>query len=207
MKRMHSDDDSISSVCVKRHIKVTKMTKIESPVDFLEQVVGCERYKKDVSSCSMVVNEFSVSEKRLSNYNMKTIQAIREKDINALSQLLKEGQNFDACNRNGESLLHLACRRGNKEVVEFLVDKAEVDVTCVDSLGRTVVHDLCWRATPDTDMMKVLLRRIPSRLLLQEDVRGHTPFDFARKEHWGVWTEFLRENQEDIVPLSSMMFL
>jgi hypothetical protein len=40
--------------------------------------------------------------------------------------------------------------------------------------------------------MDELLRIVPPDMLLVEDIRGHTPFHYARKEHWEQWTDFLR---------------
>jgi hypothetical protein len=52
---------------------------------------------------------------------------------------------FDGRNRNGESLLHLACRRSTVDVVKFLIDEAQVNVFVTDLCGRTCLHDICWR--------------------------------------------------------------
>jgi hypothetical protein len=35
-------------------------------------------------------------------------------------------------------------------------------------------------------------------MLLAEDVRGHTPFDYARKEHYEEWVDFLKEKEEEL---------
>ena len=52
---------------------------------------------------------------------------------------------FDGRNRNGESLLHLACRRSTVDVVQFLIHEAQVNMTMTDLYGRTCLHDICWR--------------------------------------------------------------
>ncbi len=46
--------------------------------------------------------------------------------------------------------------------------------------------------------MNVLLAVILRELLLAEDMRGHTPFDYARKEHWDAWVNFLKVNEDFI---------
>jgi hypothetical protein len=43
-------------------------------------------------------------------------------------------------NRFGESLLHMDCRRGFEDTVEFLLDQPEVDVRICDDNGRTILH-------------------------------------------------------------------
>jgi ankyrin repeat protein len=128
-------------------------------------------------------------------YDMATVQAIRNKDVSKLRILLEEGKCFDACNRNGESLLHLACRRGDLKTVKFLLDEACVQADVCDDMGRNILHDVCWRPKPDLELTATLMRTLLPETLIAEDRRGHTPFDYVRREHWGVWMDFLQENQ------------
>ena len=97
---------------------------------------------------------------------------------------------------NGESLLHLACRRSHVDTVMFLIHEAKVRVDGRDNIGRTVLHDACWRTIPDFALMSALLSAVSPHLLLAEDTRGHTPFEYTRKHHSTEWVEFLRANQE-----------
>jgi ankyrin repeat protein len=129
-------------------------------------------------------------------YDMETVQAIRNKDVSKLRELLEEGKCFDACNRNGETLLHLACRRGNLTTVNFLLEEACVQADVCDDMGRTVMHDACWRVTPNLALMLTLIRALSPDTLIAQDRRGHTPFDYVRREHWGVWMKFLRDNKD-----------
>eukprot|EP00977_Amphora_coffeiformis_P023900 scaffold14698_cov196-Amphora_coffeaeformis.AAC.9 len=129
---------------------------------------------------------------------MEAVSAIRSNDVAALRYMLERGHPFDACNANGETLLHLACRRAAPETVEFLINEAKVKVDVADSMGRTILHDVCWKSSPDIEMMSTVLQMVSSELLLAKDIRGHTPFDFARKQHWPIWIQFLSDNQEVI---------
>ena len=52
---------------------------------------------------------------------------------------------MSACNRFSESIVHIACRRSDYEVVEYIV-KNGGDCCIVDDYGRTPLHDACWRA-------------------------------------------------------------
>mmetsp|Transcript_2047 Transcript_2047/g.2872 ORF Transcript_2047/g.2872 Transcript_2047/m.2872 type:complete len:153 (+) Transcript_2047:367-825(+) len=127
-------------------------------------------------------------------YDNDVISAIRNRDINTLRRMKKEGRSLNACNRFGESLLHMACRRGFPDVVQFLITEGEARITVKDDYGRTPLHDACWTPTPNYEVMEVLLSVIEPSMLLTEDVRGHTPFDYSRREHWDSWVEFLRQN-------------
>ena len=131
----------------------------------------------------------------MDGYTMEAVGAIRSNDVAALHYLLEKGHCFDACNANGEYLIHLACRRSQPEVVEFLVKEARVRTDVRDTMGRTILHDVCWKSYADLTMMSALLQVVPPQLLLAKDMRGHTPFDFARKQHWKQWIEFLKDNQ------------
>ena len=132
-------------------------------------------------------------------YDLDTVRAIREGSVPKLRELLKEGKSFDACNRFGESLFHMACRRGNLPVIKFMVFEAHVRVESRDDFGRTPLHDACWTAKPNFDVMDLLLSAAPPELLLAEDVRGHSPFHYARKEHWEQWVNFLEERKESLL--------
>ena len=60
-----------------------------------------------------------------------------------------------ACNRFGESIVHMACRRADFEVVDFLLENIG-DVWGVDDFGRTPLHDACWRPEPRFDIVTCL---------------------------------------------------
>eukprot|EP00527_Entomoneis_sp_CCMP2396_P009947 CAMPEP_0198139152 /NCGR_PEP_ID=MMETSP1443-20131203/2494_1 /TAXON_ID=186043 /ORGANISM="Entomoneis sp., Strain CCMP2396" /LENGTH=96 /DNA_ID=CAMNT_0043801195 /DNA_START=65 /DNA_END=355 /DNA_ORIENTATION=+ len=64
-------------------------------------------------------------EARVEHYNARVVNAVRTNNVDQLQELFyKENQCFEACNNNGEYLIHLACRRGDLETIRFLVDKA-----------------------------------------------------------------------------------
>lgn len=163
----------------------------EKPSNFLRSILPESAGRKRKRSIAF---RFNPSEQDMENYDMESVRAIRSNDIKTLRSLLDEGKSFDACNRNGETLLHLACRRGNLETVKFLILEANVRVDVRDDMGRTVLHDVCWRpSSPSTEMMDCLIRVVSPEFLLSEDVRGHTCFDYCRKTHWQEWNGFLRE--------------
>jgi ankyrin repeat protein len=162
----------------------------EMPSAFLRAMlpeVACRKRKRSIE-CRTPINQVDMD-----NYDMESVRAIRSNDITTLRALLEEGKSFDACNRSGETLLHLACRRGTIETVNFLVHEAHVKVDVQDDMGRTVLHDVCWRPTPNTEMMESLMRVVSPELLLSEDVRGHSCLDYCRKNDWGEWVTFLRD--------------
>jgi len=148
--------------------------------------------------CLDIVDEQSFflmpSEKQLDSYDQLSVAAVRAQDTSTLNDMHKSGKDLYACNRFGESLLHMACRRGFIKVVDFLVRKVAVPTRIRDDYGRTVLHDACWTPEPNFEMMDILLNEEP-RLLFVTDKRGHQPLDYVRREHWRIWNEYLIQKQ------------
>ena len=69
------------------------------------------------------------------------------------------GRTMDACNKFGESILHLACRRGHLPTIAFLL-AAGANVAISDDFGRTPLHDCCWTSEkPCFEVIRLLLDR------------------------------------------------
>lgn len=68
----------------------------------------------------------------------------------------------DASNKFGESVVHVACRTGNLDVLRFLIANGG-SLTCCDDLGRFPLHEVCWAVEPRFDIV---------RLFLDSDKRG-----------------------------------
>mmetsp|Transcript_3062 Transcript_3062/g.4126 ORF Transcript_3062/g.4126 Transcript_3062/m.4126 type:complete len:191 (+) Transcript_3062:152-724(+) len=132
-------------------------------------------------------------------YDFDVLKAVRNSDVESLRQLHKQGKNLRCCNRARETLMHVACRRGDTEVVRFLVEEAQVPVQVCDDYGRTPMHDAFWTSEPNFEVMDILLAQCPD-LLLVKDMRGHTPLHYAPKEHWKTWVRHLVKNFKKIIP-------
>ena len=171
----------------------------QSPVDFLRKMFARNPYGAVLLADQDDNLNFNRPSKDATDaYDLGVVQAIRYNDMEKLRSMLREGKSFNACNRFGESLLHMVCRRGNIEIAEFLIKEACVDVDVRDDFGRTPLHDACWTSKPNVAMMNLLVNNVSPELLLVEDVRGHTPFNYARKEHYNEWVQFLKEKEEDL---------
>lgn len=138
------------------------------------------------------------TEERLNNYTMDIVTAVRSSDLDQLQTMLAAGRSLDACNRNGETLLHLACRRSTVATVEWLLDHGRVPASLADSIGRTALFDACWRPTADVEILDALLQRVSTVLLLGEDMWGNCCLDYVRPEDNGVWLHFLEERKEKL---------
>ena len=137
---------------------------------------------------------------RIAAYNRDLLATVRQQDMAKLQRLHEEGKVKNACNTFGESLLHLACRKGLTEVVKFLCAKPDgprLSLFVHDDYGRTVMHDACWTVRPQWPLVEFLLEHAP-QLLACSDVRGHIPLDYVPKSDWKEWRDFLVERQDKL---------
>ena len=137
------------------------------------------------------------TEEHIAAYDQEVVSAIRSHNIPLLRELHRNGKSLQCANRYGESLVHMACRRGHTEVVRFLIKEANVTLRVKDDYGRTPLHDACWNAEPNFELMDLLMEH-EADLLLVEDSRGHFPFSYARRNHWKPWSEFLLARRGNI---------
>lgn len=144
-----------------------------------------------------------VTDDQVVAYTMTVVSACRNNDLDALKKLHSdEGQTMNCCNRFGESLLTMACRRGFESIVEYLLQLSDVDIRICDDSGRTVMHDACWNPSPQLKICEWIMERDPA-LFFIADNRGCTPFQYARPEHWGIWRQFLLDNKDSLQALKS----
>jgi hypothetical protein len=158
----------------------------ESPADFVKTFLednGEGRNAKQVSF-------HKPTEEMIAAYKVELIEVFRENDVEKCRELHNAGQSFQCCNRFGESLIHMACRRSWTNLVKFLVLEAGCSLVVQDDYGRTPFHDACWTPEPNFKLVEFLMEQVPE-LLNVTDVRGHTPFMYVRKAHWTVWRQFL----------------
>jgi hypothetical protein len=141
-----------------------------------------------------------VTPERTQAYDRELLGMVRRQDLKALQSMLDQNKLSNACNTFGESLLHLACRKGLTSVVEFLVGTANLSCLVHDDYGRTIWHDACWTVRPEWTLIGFLLERAP-QLLTMSDVRGHIPVDYVPKTDWGVWVDFLERHRDRLKAL------
>lgn len=128
-----------------------------------------------------------------------TAMLVRNNDLAGLKMAHQSGGKLQTSNKFGESLLHIACRRGYDHIASYLIEEADVTVWVRDDFGRTPCHDACWTAKPNLELMDLLVRKCPE-MLLMSDKRGSTPLDYVRRDNWDVWRKFLEERWDTIIP-------
>lgn len=170
-----------------------------SPADYVTQLFKENGFDLKKNPSVLSVPFLKPTEDRIAAYKLETVKVARSENIEQLRNLHKAGVALDCCNRFGESLVSMACRRGNADVVRFLVKEANVSLLLRDDYGRTVLHDAFWTSEPKLELVEFLLQEVPD-LLGVRDVRGHAPLDYVRNEHWEEWTSFLQERRGMIRP-------
>ena len=120
--------------------------------------------------------------------------SIRTANLAQLSVLVANGARLDGCNKHGESSMHLACRLGNVEVIQFLTEEARVSVRVRDDCGRTPLHDAAWQSIPNFELIKYILDQAVELLFL-EDHRGYTALHYVPACAHQVWCDWIEEHQ------------
>lgn len=137
-----------------------------------------------------------VTEAVVKAYEMDVIKALRDNDLQALRDFHKAGRQLQCANKFGDSIIHTACRRGNLEIIQFLLREAGLSCKVCCDYGRTSLHDACWTSSPNFKVIDELLVVCPD-LLYTKDKRGFTPLDYARPAQYGDWCKYLAERGAD----------
>jgi len=143
---------------------------------------------------------FSVSsEARMKGYTMELTTAVRTGDLGALKSLSEQGTSMSACNKFGESILHLAARNpGGRSVFKFMLESSN-DLYIRDDQGKTLLHDACWSNEPRFDVVTEVLRRDPW-FFLYTDNRGHSAFSYIKEGHRQIWQRYLEKAKDYFWP-------
>lgn len=176
------------------------MTKIViNPSDYVRS--GFRANGAEVSTCIVAAEqEFKpITPERMEAYTQDVLQAVRTNQLDRLKELYQNGARLDCCNRFGDTILNIACRRGHTDMVEFLIRDARVPLFVRDDCKKTPLHDACWAPTADFRLLDMLIREAPEQLLLP-DSRGFSPFDYVRRNDWNKWVKFLWERKELLRP-------
>lgn len=124
-------------------------------------------------------------------YDQTVLTAVRTQDFDTLRGFYAQGRPLKCSNKFGESLLHLACRKGMVEMTRFLVLEGGVPLQVCDDFGRTPLHDACWAPEPNFKLIDSILQLCPD-LLYVRDRRGSTPLQYVRRSQWKHWNAYFR---------------
>lgn len=171
-----------------------------SPDSFYRTIIGQLGYhSSSVPSLQLKDYFLEYTQDQIAAYDHAVTGAVRTDDVDALRALFQNGKTMQCSNKFGESIVHMACRKGSLPVIRFLLEEADVSLRVCDDLGRTPLHDACWASRPSFEAIQMLVRKEPDLLLLA-DKRGHTPLSYAKREMWGAWCQFLNSASSLLAP-------
>mmetsp|Transcript_18845 Transcript_18845/g.52640 ORF Transcript_18845/g.52640 Transcript_18845/m.52640 type:complete len:258 (-) Transcript_18845:94-867(-) len=193
----------------RREEPVAVFDKNQSPSDYTRLAFlanGLKDFESITKDCES--RFLPITTAMLEAYHTEILTAVRSNDLEKAQQLYREGQfqhGTNACNRFGESILHIACRRGNLGMVRFLVEEVGLSIITIrDDYHRTPLHDAFWTSKASYEVVEYLLNQpYVTELLLCKDKRGFTPLDYSRVEDRSKWLTFMWERRATLRPYES----
>jgi Ankyrin repeats (many copies) len=198
-KGVDTKNDSIpTNITVLVPIKKKAPLSTLTPQQYLESLLRSRGYSVQYYDVMLTAYYNKPSPFQEASYGVHIVDVVRRNDSQTLDRLLSLGLSPNACNCYGESLVHLACRRGNFQSLQTMID-FNCNIQVSDDYGRTPFHDLCWASEPSFQSAAILLE-IDSRMLFMKDCRGSSPLAYARQEHWADWIKFLESRKDEYWP-------
>eukprot|EP00538_Stauroneis_constricta_P006811 CAMPEP_0119551904 /NCGR_PEP_ID=MMETSP1352-20130426/5033_1 /TAXON_ID=265584 /ORGANISM="Stauroneis constricta, Strain CCMP1120" /LENGTH=434 /DNA_ID=CAMNT_0007598029 /DNA_START=406 /DNA_END=1710 /DNA_ORIENTATION=+ len=115
-------------------------------------------------------------------------KAARTNDLRTIQSLPSKELQY-CCNKYGESIIHIACRRGHIHILQHLITTVQSKIRIQDDYGRTPLHDAAWTETPNFELVSLLLRHCPD-LLFVRDQRGYLAVSYIPHCARTAWIQF-----------------
>lgn len=169
-----------------------------NPQTYLDSILQTRGYDTN-NYCSLESGYYcKPTPHQKASYGIKLVQAVRGSDTKLLTSLLRAGLSRNPCNAFGESIVHMVCRRGEMDLLRVMVESG-TSLQISDDFGRTPLHDACWTAEPNFDVVDLILRT-DSRLLRICDCRGASPLSYIKRDNWSSWVEYFSSRKEEFWP-------
>lgn len=166
-----------------------------SPTETLKTILTSRGRSTDTIASKQVKDFFVHSAEHITAYDMQVMSLVRSNDLDGLRKLHASGKELQCCNRFYESVLHTVARRGHADIMDFLLNVAQLDLRVCCASGRTPLHDACWTTSPNFDCIQMILQRCPDFLLIADN-RNFLPLSYVPQDCWGEWNDFLNTNAE-----------
>lgn len=135
---------------------------------------------------------------QLASYGGYLLYVLRNGDTQTLRSLLDAGLDPNACNQDGEYLVHHTCRWGQVDCLRTLLDFGS-ELQVADMFGRTPLHSLCSAENPRFDLVELILHA-GIHLLFMADARGNLPLSYVPKDKHKYWIQFILSKKEQFWP-------
>ena len=130
------------------------------------------------------------------------VSLVKRDDADTLRSLLATNWiSTNPSNIYGESLLSLACRYNSVQVLKVLLNEYNVNVSIADSTGRTCLHEACWNAQINWDVIELLLHH-DTNLLFVCDSRGKFPLEYCNSNPDSTtgWIQYFDRMKDEYWP-------
>jgi hypothetical protein len=203
--RMTQSEPALATLSQQGHADSCKKPEPASslkPEDFLRSLLEAKGKTLKTFPALSLKNFFhQATDESVDAFSMEVTKAVRQEDVDALRHIKDSGKTLQCANRFGESIVHIACRRGALSTLKFLLDEANVSCRVCCDYGRTSLHDACWTSSPNFQVIGLLLDACPD-LLYTTDKRGSTPLAYVRPDNYQEWCDFLNHRGvERLAPL------
>lgn len=103
---------------------IMDMLRNIQPMDYVKAAFKANGYDNfNIINQTSLSRFHSPTKEMIYEYKTEIVTAVRSNDVEMARRLYKEGKfKCNACNRFGESILHIACRRGHYGMVQFLIE-------------------------------------------------------------------------------------
>ena len=167
---------------------------VMSPQKFLDDLLSSRGYSTDTYTATQRGYKTKPSQLQLVSYGTAVLDAVRNADIERLSALLQSGLSPNPCNKFGECILSMSCKKSTADLVRAQI-QVGTSVRVADDFGRTPLHHAAWASNPNFDIVGMLLDKDKSMLRVK-DRGGKTPLEFLIPAKWEMWTNFLIRRKE-----------
>jgi len=179
---------------IPKHLSMNVRISDLAPQLFLEKLLQSRGYSTQ-SFCSLEGGYYcKPTALQKASYGIRTVQAVRQSNPELLQKILDCKLSPNPCNSFGESVVHMACRRGDFKLLKILKD-AGCSLQVTDDFGRTPLHDACWTAEPNFETVELILNT-DIRLLNVVDCRGSSPLSYVKRDHWMKWIAYFQSRAE-----------
>ncbi|KAJ0374585.1 hypothetical protein COL26b_007204 [Colletotrichum chrysophilum] len=119
----------------------------------------------------------------------------------AAQNLIKDGANVSAKDKDKRQPLHRACLEGHTEVVETLIEHG-ADIEAKQQSKATPLDEACWQG--HFNIVNILLSKSANPLVTDKD--GWSPlYSASRYGHWEIVDRLLREDKSNVDEVVSIL--
>lgn len=175
----------------------------DSPQAFLENELKARGYSTKQYNTIETGYYCNPNPLQLASYGRIVTKAMyRPDNTKGLGDLLTCGISPNACNKFGESIVHLVSRRGHRDLLLMLIDSG-ASLKISDDYGRTPLHDACWQSVPNFPTVRLILEA-DRHLVNLKDVRGTTPLAYVKPQNFAKWINFLKSVMDEFWPVRNV---